>query len=104
MINIVTKEKLKELVLQIPYGDSHIFSVIFIKRTTGKQRKMTCRRGVKKHLAGGDLKYNAKSKELLPVFEMQKQQYRSISCDNLLEFKYAGETYRTAEYNATQET
>jgi hypothetical protein len=48
-----TIEKVKEMV------GSKIFSVEFIK-LNGEHRKMVCRLGVKKHLRGGSLSYDAK--------------------------------------------
>jgi hypothetical protein len=68
-----------------------IFSVRFIKRTTGEERKMVCRLGVKSHLKGGTLAYNPSEKALLTVFDVQKQDYRSINLDQLLEVAAGGE-------------
>lgn len=99
MAIILSKRKLKELVLNIPYEEPHIFSVVFIKRTTGEIRKMVCRRGVRSHLRGGELPYNARSYSLLPVFDMQKNEYRCINCEDLLEVKYAGVHYRSISYH-----
>ena len=50
---LLTIEKVKEMV------GSKIFSVEFIK-LNGEHRKMVCRLGVKKHLRGGSLSYDAK--------------------------------------------
>ena len=37
---------------------NNIFTVTFIKRTTGEKRVMNCRKGVIKHLKGGKAAYN----------------------------------------------
>jgi hypothetical protein len=94
MIDLVTPQEMSQLLMAIPHDDSTIFSVVFVKRSNGELRKMTCRRGVKKFLAGGELGYNAKEKDLLPVFEIDKGQYRSISCEQVQELKLHGKTYQ----------
>ncbi len=70
---------------------SSIFSATFIKKN-GDERKMLCRLNVIKHLKGGELAYDAKARNLLPVFDMQKEAYRMISI--LIELKIKGETYK----------
>ena len=62
---------------------SEVFTVSFIKRSTGELRVMNCRFGVKKHLQGGELAYNPKEKNLLMVFDMQAKGYRSISLEGV---------------------
>ncbi len=70
-----------------------IFSATFIKKN-GDTREMTCRLGVTKHLKGGELKYDAKARNLLPVFDMQKQAYRMINVNTLISLKINGTTYQ----------
>lgn len=69
-----------------------IFSVKFVKKD-GTLREMVCRLGVKKHLKGGTLNYDAKSRGLLPVFDMQKQAYRMINTKTLISAKINGVNY-----------
>ena len=102
----ITREEAQKLVLNIPYEESTFFTVHFIKRTTGELRIMNCRRGVKKHLSGQPnssgtlgLGYNAKSKNLLPVFDVQKGQYRSINCETIQKIIYRGTEYTVQEEN-----
>ena len=64
-----------------------IFTVTFTKRSTGEVRVMNARRGVKKHLKGGSLGYNATEKGLIPVYDMQKKAYRSIAAESITEIK-----------------
>lgn len=66
---------------------SGIFNISFIKRTTGDLREMTCRFGVTKHLKNGEAKYSFKDKNLLCVFDMQKNGYRTINLDAILAAK-----------------
>ncbi len=75
----------------IKNSDGKIFSVTFVKRTTGEIRTMTCRLGVTKHLKGGDKAYSPKDYDLVTVFDMQKQGYRSIPIDAILDLKIKGE-------------
>jgi hypothetical protein len=78
----MTVRELRELV-----GENNIFTVDFIKKD-GSLRKMNCRLGVKKHLKGGELKYNPTEKNLLPVFDMEKQSYRMINVSTIKEIRY----------------
>jgi hypothetical protein len=70
-----------------------IFSVIFEKRTTGVDRLMVCRKGVKKHLNGGELKYNPSNRNLINVFDLQSNGYRSISVEGIKKIKASGKEY-----------
>jgi len=77
-----------EVVVNIPKGQ--IFSVVFIKRTTGEVRRMVCRRGVKKHASGGGRAYDPKAHQLLLVFDMQKEAYRTIPLEGIREITTGG--------------
>ena len=79
--------KIKEL------AQNQIFSVKFIKKD-GSLREMVCRLGVKKHLKGGELAYDAKSLGYLPVFDMQKEDYRMINTNTIVEIKINGQVYK----------
>jgi hypothetical protein len=70
-----------------------IFSVYFQKKTTGEMREMTCRRGVKAHLSGGDLPYDPAPLKLLPVFDVQLRNYRMVNLAGLVSFNIGGETF-----------
>lgn len=49
-----------------------IFSIDFVKRTDNSLRTMSARRGVKKGVKGVGMAYDAKAKNLLTVYDMQK--------------------------------
>jgi len=70
--------------------DGRIFGVWFVKRTTGETRHMVCRTGVKKHLKGGGRSYDPKAKGLLNVYDVQKQGYRSIPIENVIQIEHHG--------------
>jgi hypothetical protein len=67
-------------------ANKRIFSVTFIKRTTGEIRRMNAMRGVRKGVKGVGLNYDAPEKNLLTVYDMKKQGFRSINLDSVLEF------------------
>jgi hypothetical protein len=84
--------------IDLPYireavSDGSIFSVEFIKRTTGETREMLCRTGVKAHLKGGVKKFDDKEKNLLTVYDVQKNGYRSIPLDAIIRIKIHGKVY-----------
>lgn len=91
------KVSLPDLVERIKACHSGFFSVEFIKRTTGERRKMICRQDVKKHLKGGELKYDPEEKGLLTVYSMDAKGYRSIPLENLISATINGETYDVGE-------
>jgi hypothetical protein len=100
----LTRTQLQELVKEIPYDEASIFTVEFVKRTTGELRVMTARRGVKKKQTGRPnssgtlgLGYNAKSKNLLSVYDMVKKDYRMINCETIRKLKYKGITYHVID-------
>ena len=77
----------------VELAGNNIFSAQFVKKN-GDIRDMVCRLGVVKHLQGGELKYDAKARNLLPVFDMQKQAYRMINISTLRQLKINGEIYK----------
>ena len=68
----------------------HFFSAIFIKKTNGEVRHMTCRFGVKKYVNGKGLKFNPTSKGLMVVWDSVKKDYRMLNVNNLLMIHYKG--------------
>ena len=69
------------------------FTVEFIKRSTGEKRVMTCTTNYASHLAGGDAAYDAKAKQLLPVWDTVNKGFRSIPTNSVLVIRAKGETY-----------
>jgi hypothetical protein len=74
-------------------GKGEFFTVTFVKRTDGSTRTLNGRLGVRKYLKGGDLPYDAASKELLPVFDAQKNGYRMIDLRSMISAKVGGQEY-----------
>jgi len=75
------------------YNEGTIFTVTFVKRGDGSLREMNCRKGVKKHIKDGILKFDPKKKNLVSVFDMQKKEYRMISLENITKVVMKGKTY-----------
>lgn len=71
-------------------SDGRIFSITFIKRTTGELRLMHARRGVKAHLKGGTLPYDPIEKGLVTVYDLDKEAYRTIPAENVTEIRHHG--------------
>lgn len=70
-----------------------VFSVTFIKRTTGEPRRMLCRGGVTSKLKGGEKQYEPSEYKLSVVYDMEKQAYRSIPLDSVVQIKAFGKVY-----------
>jgi hypothetical protein len=67
----------------------NFFRACFIKKD-GTVREMTARFGVKKHLKGGELRYNPEDHNYIVVFDIDKGEYRTINMDKLVFLKYNG--------------
>lgn len=68
------------------------FSVSFIKKD-GTLRHMTCRLGVTKGLTGKGMSYDALSKNLLTVRDVEIEEFRNINLETLKEVSLAKEKY-----------
>lgn len=81
-----------DLIKKIKDTRGEFFTVIFIKKD-GTTRVMNARFGVKKYLKGGTLPYDPISKGLLPVFDIQKMEYRMINTKTILSAKIGNDEY-----------
>lgn len=74
---------------------NRLFSVTFTKRTNNEIREMVCRKKVTKHLKGGVLPYDAKSNNLITVFDVAPGKgYRVIPVENIIKIKIDGIEYK----------
>ena len=89
----IKRVKLIDLLVE---NKSNIFSVVFLKKD-GSIRKMLCRFGVKKHLKGGKLKFNPLERNLLVVFDMQKEAYRMINLETIMYINMKGVEYNVQD-------
>ena len=69
-----------------------LFAVRFMKRTTGEERTMVARQGVKAHLSVSPSKSGIEFEAhgLLPVYDMQRQGYRAVPVDGITAIKVNG--------------
>jgi len=67
----------------------NFFRACFVKKD-GTVREMTARFGVKKHLKGGELTYNPEERGYIVVFDVEKEQYRTINMEKLIFLRYNG--------------
>ena len=88
----VTKERAKEMVKN--YRSGCFFTVTFVKRSTGEIRTMNCRKGVHKHLRGGEQRYNPESKGLVCVWDRVKKDYRTIALESINTVSMQGRKYQ----------
>jgi len=77
--------------------EGKIFRVSFIKRTTGELRHLNGRFGVRKGVKGVGMKYDPISKGLLPVYDIQKKEFRLINISGIREVEFQGTVYKTEE-------
>jgi len=88
---------LRNLILNDIGDNGKLFTVRFVKRTTGEERTLNGRLGVKKHLKGGE-STTAHDQTLLTIYcpnevdsrTGKKGCYRCISLDAVLEIKGNG--------------
>ena len=75
-------------------GDSGlIFSVTFIKKTTGEERKMTARLNVKKDVKGVGMRFNPTDLNHIVAYSMRDRGWRQFSIDNLIQVKANKQVY-----------
>jgi hypothetical protein len=76
-----------------------IMTVKFTKRSTGEERTMVCRTGVRAHLKDPEAPTSAKiiiqdhDNDLLRVYDMHKRAYRMIALESVREISSGGEIF-----------
>lgn len=80
------------------------FNCLFIKRSTGELRTMTCRGGVQKYVKGIGMAYDPSSKGLIGVWEAGNSEgakgsdaYRMISVEGIREIHAGGVKYKVKD-------
>jgi hypothetical protein len=81
-----------QMIHKIMNSKGSVFTVNFTKKD-GTERIMNARLGVKKHLKGGSLPYNAVEHGLIPVFDMQLGAYRMINKNTINAIRIGGISY-----------
>jgi hypothetical protein len=106
MVETETRIYLKQNVVEamldvIPH--SHIFTVVFEKRTTGELRRMTCRRDVRKNLKGGESTI-ANKRYLQSVYDTVAKGYRCFDKGRVLQIVAEGFELKERNFDPTKET
>lgn len=84
------KMTVQEIVELIRSNKGKIFSVTFIKRTTGEERTMVCRLQVSKGVTGEGLKFDPTQKALLVAYDVQKEAFRMINLATVKSIRMEG--------------
>lgn len=71
-------ENFREVLAEIQKAENTFFHVEFIKKD-GSLRKMNCRLNVKKGVNGKGMAYNPIEKGLIPVWDLEKKNFRMIN-------------------------
>lgn len=79
-------------------SDGKIFTIDFVKKD-GSIRRMNARRGVKQGTNGKGMTYNPIKRGLLPVFDMQKRDFRMVNFDTILSYTIHGRRVEYVGYN-----
>lgn len=82
-----------EAYVKLMGSEGKIFTAEFIKKD-GTKRVMNCRRGVTKGVKGVGLRFDPLQKLLMPVFDMQKKEFRMINLDTMTLVKVGGKEYQ----------
>jgi hypothetical protein len=65
-------------------------SLAFIKRSTGQERRMLCRLGVRRYLKGGTLAFSPDDHGLMVVWSVHDQGYRSVPVNSITAIRHKG--------------
>jgi hypothetical protein len=90
MMKKIARENTKKFIKK--YGKRGIVGAVFIKKD-GATRTMSFRVDVKKNLKGGENKVERLDRPYLTVFDMQKNEYRTINLRTLKNITVDGVTY-----------
>ena len=94
---IITNEQAKQKLLDCK--GNQFFTVTFIKKSDGSLRTMNCRKGVRKGVKGGGLRFDPVDKGLIGVWDRTKGLHRFISCGDIRRISIKGKRYVTLPFN-----
>ena len=96
-----TKRKIQILRVQIDKTNGRLFSVEFRKRTDGTYRKMVCFRRAPDGVVPQGMSFDPWSKNLCPVYDIAKRDYRMIALDTVCRFKFKDTIIRFTDPNGS---
>lgn len=70
-------------------GDGRLFSVTFEKKD-GTLRRLTGRLGVKQGLVGTGMRFDPVARNMVPVFDVQKREFRMVNGSTIREIRARG--------------
>jgi len=85
-----------KVIEKIKNAQNKIFGAEFVKKN-GERRTGAFRLGVKKYLKGGENKVVRPDNSYITVFDMQKQEYRTLNLKTLLRLKIDGVEYEIVD-------
>lgn len=77
----------------IKESNGKLFTVTFTKRTNSRLRELRGRLGVKSYLKGGVLPFDPDDYDLIPVWDIEKQEYRMINIRGIISLNIGGQQY-----------
>ncbi len=81
---LITLARGKEILADLKYNKpTQQFEVEFVKRSDGQYRKMKCQGQDVTYVPGGPAKYKPEDKELMNVYDLEKNRYGSINLPQL---------------------
>ena len=83
----------KEALEKLYASNGRIFHVIFTKKN-GEVRRMTARLGVHKGVIGKGMRYDPLERGLLPVFDMDRADWRMVNLKTLRRLSVDHERYQ----------
>lgn len=81
-----------EMLKKIQDSNGRIMNIVFIKKD-GTRRSMNCRLGVRKGVTGKGMRYYLILKGLLIVFDMGKNNFRTVNLKTIQRVKVSGKEY-----------
>lgn len=81
-----------EMLKKILDSNGRIMNIVFTKKE-GTLRSMNCRLGVKKGVTGKGMRYYPILKGLLTVYDMGKNDFRTVNLKTIQRVKVSGEEY-----------
>lgn len=81
-----------EMLKKIQDSNGRIMNIVFIKKD-GTRRSMNCRLGVHKGVTGKGMRYYPILKGLLTVYDMGKNDFRTVNLKTIERVKISGEEY-----------
>lgn len=88
--------KNKREVIMRAIESGKFFTIKFIKKN-GDLRELNGRLGVKKHLKGGELKYNPSKLNYIIVYDVVNKGYRTVNVDTVTELNSSSNKISFAE-------